>query len=149
MRASLQSPGSTPPVSPFHRSPKVIALPDKYDGNPETCKGFLMQCSMYLTRHQDKFPADIDRIHFVLSLLTGRVLEWATALWHQNNDVLKNEAQFHALFKEVFDHPAAGRDVGNRLCEIEQGKRSAADYALEFRTLAAGSGWNDAALLTN
>lgn len=35
--------------------------------------------------------------------------------------------EFYALFKEVFDHPAGGRDVGNLLCKIQQGKRSAAD----------------------
>ncbi|KAI4880093.1 hypothetical protein NFI96_008263 [Prochilodus magdalenae] len=48
----------------------------------------------------------------------------------------------------VFDHPMAGKDIGSLLCEIKQGNRSAAEYALEFRTLATGSGWSNPALHT-
>ncbi|KAI4878439.1 hypothetical protein NFI96_034385 [Prochilodus magdalenae] len=48
----------------------------------------------------------------------------------------------------VFDHPMAGKDIGSLLCEIKQGNRSAAEYALEFRTLATGSGWSNPALRT-
>ncbi|KAI4872058.1 hypothetical protein NFI96_034270, partial [Prochilodus magdalenae] len=32
--------------------------------------------------------------------------------------------------------------------QLQQRTRSVADYALEFRTVAAGSGWNETALLT-
>ncbi|KAJ7997627.1 hypothetical protein DPEC_G00214090, partial [Dallia pectoralis] len=47
-----------------------------------------------------------------------------------------------------FDHPVSGRGVGDQLCELKQGNRTVADYALEFRTLAAGCGWSETALLT-
>ncbi|XP_070985515.1 mucin-5B-like [Oncorhynchus clarkii lewisi] len=40
-----------------------------------------------------------------------------------------------------------GRAVGEQLFHLRQERRSAQDYALEFRTLAAGSGWNDRALI--
>ncbi|KAM9422550.1 uncharacterized protein ACWYII_020242 [Salvelinus alpinus] len=40
-----------------------------------------------------------------------------------------------------------GRAAGERLFHLRQEKRSAQDFALEFRTLAAGSGWNDRALI--
>lgn len=46
----------------------------------------------------------------------------------------------------MFNHPVCGRDASNRLTNIRQGSRSVADYAIEFRTLAAESGWNDPAL---
>lgn len=51
------------------------------------------------------------------------------------------------MFGAVFDHPPEGREAGERLLRIQQGTRSAADYALEFRTVAAASGWNELALI--
>ncbi|KAI2653719.1 Retrotransposon-derived protein PEG10 [Labeo rohita] len=36
--------------------------------------------------------------------------------------------------------------ASTQLLQLSQGRRSAADYAIEFRTLAAQSGWNDVAL---
>ena len=40
-----------------------------------------------------------------------------------------------------------GRAAGERLFHLRQEKRSAQEYALECRTLAAGPGWNDRALI--
>ncbi|XP_031679712.1 uncharacterized protein LOC116374075 [Oncorhynchus kisutch] len=40
-----------------------------------------------------------------------------------------------------------GRAAGERLFHLRQERRSAQDFALEFRTLAAGAGWNDRALM--
>ncbi|KAK3538777.1 hypothetical protein QTP86_015894 [Hemibagrus guttatus] len=39
-----------------------------------------------------------------------------------------------------------GKDISVRLMELHQGSEAAADYAIRFSTLAAQSGWNDAAL---
>ncbi|XP_050959727.1 uncharacterized protein LOC127161112 [Labeo rohita] len=47
---------------------------------------------------------------------------------------------------EVFEYPAGGRDISNQIIHARQGNRTAADYAIEFRTLAAQSGWNDVSL---
>ena len=46
-----------------------------------------------------------------------------------------------------FDHPYEGKISGELLAELRQGERSVVDYSLEFRTLEASSGWNEAALL--
>ena len=47
----------------------------------------------------------------------------------------------------MFDHPPEGKAAGERLFHLRQETRSAQDFALEFRTLAAGAGWNDRALM--
>uniref|UniRef100_A0A4W5PBV2 Retrotransposon gag domain-containing protein n=1 Tax=Hucho hucho TaxID=62062 RepID=A0A4W5PBV2_9TELE len=47
----------------------------------------------------------------------------------------------------VFDHPSEGRAAGERLFHLRQGTRSAQEFAMDFRTLAAGTGWNDKALI--
>ncbi len=44
----------------------------------------------------------------------------------------------------MFEHPAGGKEVGEQLLSLCQGRGSAADYALSFRTLAAQTGWRDA-----
>ena len=46
----------------------------------------------------------------------------------------------------VFDHPVQGREASQRLLLLRQGSRSVASFAVEFRTLAVESGWNEEAL---
>ncbi|XP_048846074.1 lysophosphatidic acid receptor 5-like [Brienomyrus brachyistius] len=44
-------------------------------------------------------------------------------------------------FKGIFDHPAVGRSLGERLFDIKQGPQTVAEFTLEFRTIAAGLRW--------
>ncbi len=41
----------------------------------------------------------------------------------------------------MFEHPAKGRGAGEQLLALSQGRKTAADYALSFRTLAAQTTW--------
>ena len=130
---SLPTPTSVFPVS----------KPDKFDGSPDQCRGFLLQCSIFFSNSAPS--SDAARISFFISRLTGRALEWATAIWPQAQ--FDTYDQFVIKFKSVFDHPHEGRSQGELLVKLRQRNRSVADYALEFRTLAAGSGWNEPALI--
>ncbi len=49
----------------------------------------------------------------------------------------------YPALKEVFEHPAGRKEVGEQLISLRQGRGTAADYALSFRTLAAQTGWPD------
>lgn len=131
-----------------HSPPSFISMPGKYDGSPGKCQGFLMQCSKYIEHNPTIFSTDKSRVDFVVSLLTGKALDWATAMWTANSTELRSETHFHTLFKEVFDHSPSSRPIGDLLIELHQGRNSAAEYAFEFRTMAAGSEWNEAALHT-
>lgn len=51
-----------------------------------------------------------------------------------------------SLFRRVFDHAPEGTEVRDRLLELKQRSRRAMEYGIEFRTLAAESGWDDSAL---
>ena len=55
--------------------------------------------------------------------------------------------EFTRCFRTVFDHPPEGRAVGEQLYHLRQEMRSAQKFALEFRTLAAGAGWSNRALI--
>ena len=71
---------STPPVpAPHTNSP--VAMPDRYDGNPSQCKGFLMQVTLYLAAQPGSYPTDQSKVALIVSLLRGRALLWATAVW--------------------------------------------------------------------
>ncbi|MGL5955564.1 MAG: hypothetical protein ACRC0X_03015, partial [Brevinema sp.] len=83
---------------------------------------------------------------FVFSLLTGRALDWATAVWETDPQVQISADYFMSLIREVFQYPAGGMDISTQLFNIRQGNMSAADYAIQFRTLAAQSGWNEVPL---
>ncbi|KAK3553596.1 hypothetical protein QTP70_005767, partial [Hemibagrus guttatus] len=83
---------------------------------------------------------------FVMSLLTNRALEWASAVWDADPQIRSSFSHFAGLIREVFEYPAGGKDISVQLMELRQGTDTAADYAITFRTLAAQSGWNDASL---
>ncbi len=125
----------TPPISPR------LAFPEKFDGEPARCKGFLLQCSLFTNQQPSLYPTDSSRIAFVCSLLTGKALEWVTAVWRMDGSSFPTFNIFLQHFREVFEHPAEGRSAGDQLLTLSQGRKSAAEYALSFRTLAAQTTW--------
>uniref|UniRef100_A0A3Q2R0P7 CCHC-type domain-containing protein n=1 Tax=Fundulus heteroclitus TaxID=8078 RepID=A0A3Q2R0P7_FUNHE len=93
--------------------------PEKYSGEVGDCGGFLFQCSLVFNRSPRTFAHDHSKIYFVLRLLTQ--FGWTFS-------------EFITEFKTVF---AAESD--------ERGRR-VADFAIEFRTVAAAAGWEQRAL---
>ncbi|KAK3544054.1 hypothetical protein QTP86_000398 [Hemibagrus guttatus] len=92
------------------------------------------------------YREDGTKCAFLLSLLMGKALEWASAVWDGDPLIRASYSHFEEGIREVFEHPAGGKDISVQLMEIRQGSESAADYAIRFRTLAAQSEWNDAVL---
>ncbi|KAK3513203.1 hypothetical protein QTP70_009748 [Hemibagrus guttatus] len=134
---------SSPPV---YASP--MAVPAPYSGAAEDCNGFLLQCSLTLEMQSHLYPDDRAKIAFIISRLDGKALRWAEPLWSQSNPMMSSLSAFTRHFREVFGRPEGDSSVGERLCRIKQGNLSVTEYALQFRTLAAASGWNEQALIT-
>ncbi len=143
--------GTTPPVNPLHQrlfrrvlhpapNPQ-LSFPERFDGTPDKCKGFLLQCSLFLDQQPSLYPTDISRVYFICSLLSGRELEWATAVWEGGSLSFPPLNKFLRQFREVFEHSVSGEDAGEQLLALRQGKDTAADYSLTFRTPAAQTGW--------
>lgn len=86
--------------------------------------------------------------HFIISLLTGRALLWARALWDVNGTVTQTLSNFLGHFRVVFAQAPNALSVHDQLFHFRQGDSSLTEYALKFRTLAANSGWNETALIT-
>ncbi len=117
------------PQSHSDRKPEPHANnPPLYDGDPNSCRAFLSQCSLVFALQPRRYATERLKIAYVITLLTGRAREWGTAVWDTG-----------ASFCNVFD---------DFHCEmtLRQGGRSVTDYAIQFKTLAASCDWNEGAL---
>uniref|UniRef100_A0A3B3RN94 DUF4939 domain-containing protein n=1 Tax=Paramormyrops kingsleyae TaxID=1676925 RepID=A0A3B3RN94_9TELE len=71
-------------------------LPERYDGNPNQCRGFLMQVGIYVEEHPEMFTTPGAEVRFTISLLTGRAREWADC-----SPLLGSGREFHRALMEV------------------------------------------------
>lgn len=104
---------------------------------------FLLQYSLFVSQQPTLYPTEESHISFVCSLSTDRTLEWATAIWNEGRPTFTTFNSFLQRFREIFEHPEGDKEAGEQLLALRQGKRTAADYALSFRTPAAQTGWVD------
>ncbi|KAL0149750.1 hypothetical protein M9458_054940, partial [Cirrhinus mrigala] len=136
-------PTPTPPAA----SGSPMALPATFAGEATECSGFLLQVNLYIQMQPQQFSSDNGKVAFLISLLTGRALQWAKAIWNANNPIINSYEQFTAHFSEVFSTVTNTLSTSDQLFRLQQGTSSVNDYTLRFRTLAAASGWNETALL--
>lgn len=73
-------------------------------------------------------------------------LSWTSTICDKWGKSIASYNHFIQLFRRVFDHSPEGKEVSGRLLTLNQGSRRAAEHALDFRTIAAESGWNESAL---
>ena len=145
--APSTAPPTVPPeLLPDPRWEPTLSPPHSYAGEFDRCRGFLGQCELLFTHQASRYRTDGARVALIMSSLAGRALDWAVAAVGRNPRLSSCLPDFLEEFRRVFDHPSQGADAAGRLHSLQQGSRGVADYTLEFRTLAAESGWDDAAL---
>lgn len=93
------------------------------------------------------YARDRSRIAFVISLLSGRAREWGTAVWSAGSECLNSYDYFKEEMLRVFDRAVHGAEASRLLSSLRQGKRSVADFSVEFRTLSTSCEWNEPALV--
>ncbi|XP_053486038.1 uncharacterized protein LOC128610642 [Ictalurus furcatus] len=136
---------SPPLTSPAHVQPTPAAhIPAP--AVHTRCKGFMLQCALFFESHPE-MPEVRKLTHFMESL-SGTALAWATAEWERGGGVRPSLDDFLARFQRPFDHSPDSWETGDELMQLKQGSCTAREYALEFRTIAARSGWNEPALKT-
>ncbi|KAL0157331.1 hypothetical protein M9458_048577, partial [Cirrhinus mrigala] len=123
-----------------------MALPACYSGEAAKCNGFLLQCTLYFEMQPQRFPTERSKTAFITSLLSGRALDWADALWQAENPIIGSLTSFVKHFKEVFGKATGKLSPSDELYRLRQGSSSVSDYTLRFRTVATLSGWNEPAL---
>ncbi len=142
---SLHSAQSFP--QPRYLPEPRINNPPCYSGQPTECRAFLTQCEVIFSLQPTTYAEDRSKVAFMLSLLTGRAHDWGAAVWEYEAGCCE---LFSSAFKEemikIFDRSVYGHEAFRQLVTLRQGRRSATDYAIEFRTLAATCEWNEQAL---
>ncbi|KAI5608441.1 nephrocystin-4-like, partial [Silurus asotus] len=119
-----------------------------FSGDAAECRGFLFQVELFIAMQPHRFVSDRAKIAFLISLLSGRALAWARALWSPNSVALASFATFTAHITEVLCTGTGALNNADELLHLQQGADGVAEYSLCFRTLAASSGWNENALLS-
>ncbi len=131
-----------------HPSPEPrVNNPPCYAGEPTECRAFLTQCDVVFSLQPQTYAGDPARIAFVLSLLTGRAREWGTSAWEAQTPCCGSFKLFKEEMIKIFDRSVIGREASRLLAVLHQGRRSVADFAIEFRTLATTCEWNEPALV--
>lgn len=81
-----------------------------------------------------------------MGLLKGTTLDWTSVVRESQPALCESNSLFAAEMKKVFDHPVQGKDAAKRLLSLRQGPRSVAEFSVQFRIVAAESGWDMKAL---
>lgn len=118
------------------------STPERYSGDPEGYKGFILACRLYLCDCADM--TDRQKISFVIQHLASPAMDWAAARWGTGAVITTTYKQF---IHGVFDHLDNGRSGEQRLMRLRQGHRPVAEYTINFQVLAKESGWCVKALL--
>lgn len=76
--------------------------------------------------------------------MTGRALKWAQAVFSANPQI--NYQTFLDNFHCVFDKGSSPDSAAHRMFTLKQGKRSVADFSVDFWILAVETGWEEKVL---
>ena len=102
-----------------------------------------VQCELHFELNYMAFSSD----HCKISCLTGWARSWATTDWSQCSAVWYSSPAFLKTFTQIFKLTTDGREAALALVSLKQGKCWVIDYAVEFHTIVADSGWNQLALV--
>ncbi|KAL0154168.1 hypothetical protein M9458_050526, partial [Cirrhinus mrigala] len=149
---STETPAATDPltelVNAFKAAFQPTPSPPSASGSPmampATFTGEAAECSQSV--HPQQFPSENAIDAFLISLLTGKALQWAKAIWNSDNPIIHSYEQFTSHFS-VTNTATGTLTASDQLFRLQQGTSSVNDYTLHFCTLAAVSGWNEIALL--
>lgn len=83
-----QSQATPPPtIAPMlHSESPRAELLEKFDGSAEGCHDFLWQCNNFFSQQPEIYREENTSCAFLLSLLTGKALDWVSVVWDHDHD---------------------------------------------------------------
>ena len=127
--AAQPTPPPPPGILPRASAEPRLPAPERYEGDPGSCRSFLSTCSLVFELQPSSFPTERSRVAYVITLLSGRACEWGTAVWEANAPECQTFSQFAQAMRGVFDRSVSGPAATRQLFRIRQGQRSVSDYA--------------------
>ncbi|CAI9591025.1 unnamed protein product, partial [Staurois parvus] len=119
--------------------------PAKFNGDRRHYSGFLNQCRVYFQMYPAAFPSEKKKVMFIIGLLTGEALAWASPYIEKKHGMLNDFDTFLTAMNQVFDDPSRFATAEAKLHSLRQGRRSVTEYTAEFRSWMADTTWNPAA----
>ena len=88
-------------VAPSSREPRLPPL-ERFNGEQSTCWAFIALCALVFKLQPSSFPSDHSKIAYLITLMSGRALTWATAVWEQQPAICVSLEGFLGEVKKVF-----------------------------------------------
>ena len=137
------APVSSPPAD--NAPEPKIGHPERFDGNQAQVRAFLTSCRLQFSLQPRTFATEGAKVGYTITHLTGRARLWGTAEFDRQTPACASFAAFEKEMLKVFDLGSSTSEANRSLMTIHQGRRTIADYSIDFRTLARRSSWNMAA----
>ena len=114
-------------------------------------KFFLGQCEATFALQASRFPSDRTKILFVGQHMSDRAANWFSSRYLAHLASQPDKFQNYTTFKTDvianWGDPDVTKTAIRELKRLEQGRRSASDYAASFLEYSEDSGYNDKALI--
>ncbi|KAI7793177.1 hypothetical protein IRJ41_007388 [Triplophysa rosa] len=140
------NPHQSPPRGVIHEPEPHANSPPLYDGDPNSCRAFLSQCSLVFALQPRRYATEETRIAYILTLLTGQARQWGITVWEAQDPCCRSFREFRMEMTSLFDRSVRGDEAAAQISRINQGRSSITDFAIRFKTLAAACDWNAGAL---
>ena len=129
MLKMVAQPTSPPPpgIAPRAGAEPRLPAPERYEGDPGSCRSFLSTCSLVFELQPSSFPTERSRIAYVITLLSGRACECGMAVWEANAPECQTFSLFAQAMRGVFDCSVSGPAATRQLFRIRQGQRPVSD----------------------
>lgn len=148
---NLHASGSStlPSADSVHLPPREprVSDPEYFDGNRQQLRNFVAQVRLVIQAQPSRFTTERQKVIFAATFLRGPAFSWLQP-YLENSIPAPILDSLDVFFKElhgVFGDPDQSATAERQLCLLKQ-TRSAANYATDFRRLAALTSWNDPSL---
>lgn len=120
--------------------------PEKFDGKT-SCREFLDQLDVHFHVHSEFYQSEEAKINYLLTLLKGSALQWASTIVRNKDAILQNYTSFVSTLSSIFGEPERERNAERHISLIRQGRDTALEFASKFQTIARDVPWNERALI--
>lgn len=143
IQAALTSATSSASGSSFEPASVRIPDPDKYDGNKDQLRNFILQIRLKTSSLLD----DQAKLRYTISLLKGAALDQVAAFVQNDRINIDNLDMLIKILETAFGDPDRKATAETKLLSLRQANRDFSSYFAEFQRYASEVEWNSAAKL--